>query len=156
MKPTAAVRASWLAAERASRALDGGATDVLEQAAADFDRFVAVRQGIRILWNVPCTVWWYISGEEYLGEIVVRHQLTPDLERSGGHIGYEVAPAWRRQGHATAMLAAALVECRRLGLSKVLITCDAANEGSRRVILANGGVPDAPDGEYRFWITIAR
>jgi predicted acetyltransferase len=53
------------------------------------------------------------------------------------------------------MLAAGLVECTRLGLSRVLLTCAADNEASRRVILANGGVPDGRiRGEDRFWITL--
>jgi predicted acetyltransferase len=73
----------------------------------------------------------------------------------GGHIGYHVVAPWRRQGHATRMLAAGLHECRRLGLRKVLVTCDADNEWSRRVILANGGVDDGRiNGEDRFWIDL--
>jgi hypothetical protein len=57
---------------------------------------------------------------------------------------------------ASRMLAAGLVECRRLGLSEVLLTCDPGNEPSRRVILANGGVPGGrPRGEDRFWIRLA-
>jgi predicted acetyltransferase len=37
----------------------------------------------------------------------------------------------------------------------VLLTCDADNEPSRRVILANGGVPDGRSGhEDRFWIGV--
>jgi predicted acetyltransferase len=53
------------------------------------------------------------------------------------------------------MLAAGLVECRRLGLHRVLITCDPGNVGSRKVILANGGIPGGQsDGEDRFWITL--
>ena len=58
-------------------------------------------------------------------------------------------------GHATRMLAAGLEQCRQLGLDRVLVTCAADNEPSRRVILANGGEPDAPaDGEDRFWISL--
>ena len=38
------------------------------------------------------------------------------------------------------MLAAALPLCRELGLDRVMITCRDTNEGSRRTILANGGV----------------
>lgn len=54
------------------------------------------------------------------------------------------------------MLAAGLDECRRLGLDRVLLTCDEDNEPSRRVILANGGIPDGNTrGEDRFWITTA-
>jgi hypothetical protein len=37
---------------------------------------------------------------------VVRHRLTPELTQAGGHVGYHVAAPWRRQGHATPMLAA--------------------------------------------------
>ena len=56
-----------------------------------------------------------------------------------------------RQG----VLAAGLVECRRLGISRVLLTCDPGNEPSRKVILANGGEPDGQTaGEDRFWIRL--
>jgi parallel beta-helix repeat protein len=44
------------------------------------------------------------------------------------------------------MLAAGLAECRRLGLDRVLLTCAAGNQASRRVILANGGVPGGRAG----------
>jgi predicted acetyltransferase len=65
-----------------------------------------------------------------------------------------VAP-WRRQGHATRMLAAGLAHCRELRLDRVLLTCAADNEPSRRVILANGGVPAGQaGGEDRFWINL--
>jgi len=37
------------------------------------------------------------------------------------------------------------------------VTCAIDNEPSRRVILANGGVPDGQrDGEDRFWISLGR
>ncbi len=86
---------------------------------------------------------------------MVRHQLTPELAEVGGHVGYHVVAPWRRQGHATRMLAAGLVECRRLGISRVLLTCDPGNEPSRKVILANGGEPDGQTGgEDRFWIKL--
>jgi predicted acetyltransferase len=155
LQPTTMVRESWLAAERAYCALTGASTELLEYAAGDFEHFVAERQGIQTWWGVPTTFLWYISGDQYLGELVIRHELTPALAESGGHIGYEVSPPWRRQGLATRMLAAGLVECRRLGLDQVLLTCDVDNEASRRVILANGGVPDGKaNGEHRFWITL--
>lgn len=153
--PTVAVRESWLAGERASQAADGGSTALLEQAIADFAGLVARRQGVLRMWDVPASVFWYVSGEHYLGELVIRHELTPELAVRGGHIGYSIAVGWRRQGHATRMLAAGLAECRRIGLRRVLLTCLADNEPSRRVILANGGVPDGQvDGEDRFWITV--
>jgi predicted acetyltransferase len=153
--PTVAVRESWLAAERAYMAETGAAVTLLDRAMADFGGLVAERQGTLTMWAVPTTIYWYVSGEHYLGELVIRHELTPALERAGGNIGYSIAAAWRRQGHATAMLAAGLAKCRRLGLGRVLITCDPGNTGSRKVILANGGVPGGQsEGEDRFWITL--
>ena len=55
----------------------------------------------------------------------------------------------------------ALDEARALGLDRVMISCFVGNEGSRRTILANGGVFDSTvfdeeDGELleRYWITL--
>jgi predicted acetyltransferase len=73
---------------------------------------------------VPSTTWWWCEGTTYLGRIAVRHRLTDRLRQIGGHIGYDVRPTARRQGHGTAMLKAALGKARELGLDKVLITCD--------------------------------
>jgi predicted acetyltransferase len=152
--PTEAVRTSYLVGEQADCLLRGTPTDWLGPASENFADFVASRRGVRIRWGVPSTLFWYVSGEFYLGTLVVRHQLTPDLAEVGGHVGYHVVAPWRRQGHATRMLAAGLAECRHLGIDPVLLTCDADNEPSRRVILANGGVPDGrSQGEDRFWIT---
>jgi predicted acetyltransferase len=152
--PTTAVRTSYLVAEQADCLLRGTPTDWLGPASADFAGFVAARRGVLTRWDVPSTLFWYVSGEFYLGTLVIRHRLTPELAEVGGHVGYHVVAPWRRQGHATRMLAAGLAECRELGIDPVLLTCDAANEPSRRVILANGGVPDGHcRGEHRFWIT---
>jgi predicted acetyltransferase len=152
--PTTAVRTSYLVGEQADCLLRGTPTDWLGPASEDFDEFVAVRSGVRTRWGVPSTVFWYVSDEFYLGTLVVRHRLTPELAEAGGHVGYHVVAPWRRQGHATRMLAAGLVECHRLGIDRVLLTCDVDNEPSRRVIQSNGGVPDGQrQGEDRFWIT---
>lgn len=153
--PTTAVRVSYLTGEQADCLLRGTATDWLGPASADFDRFVAERRGVHVRWDVPSTIFWYVSGEHYLGTLVIRHRLTPALSEAGGHVGYHVVAPWQRQGHATRMLAAGLVECRKLGLERALLTCLPDNEPSRRVILANGGVPDGrPAGEDRFWIDL--
>lgn len=153
--PTAAVRVSYLTGEQTDRLLHGTATDWLGPASEDFDGYVAEQRGVRERWDVPSTLFWYVSGEHYLGSLVIRHRLTAELAEAGGHVGYHIVTPWRRQGHATRMLAAGLVECRRLGLDRVLLTCDRHNEASRRVILANGGVPDGRiRGEDRFWIIL--
>jgi predicted acetyltransferase len=153
-QPTTAVRESWLAAEQAEVDL-GGSAELLNRALADFGELVADRTGVHTRWGVPTTVFWYVSGKHYVGELVIRHELTPELLRSGGHIGYSVAPPWRRQGHGTALLAAGLGQARLLGLPRVMLTIDTQNEASRRVALANGATHDGEaGGEDRFWIAL--
>ncbi|WP_314178103.1 GNAT family N-acetyltransferase [Streptomyces winkii] len=153
--PTTTVRESYLAGERADCLAEGKPVDWLGTADDDFDAFVAERRGIQIRWSVPSTVFWYVSGEHYLGTLVVRHCLTEELAEVGGHVGYHVVTPWRRQGHAKRMLAAGLDECVNIGLDRVLLTCATDNEASRRVVQANGGVRDGQArGEDRFWITL--
>ena len=51
------------------------------------------------------------------------------------------------------MLAAALPVAAALGLECLLLTCDAGNIGSRRVIEANGGLlQDQRGDKLRFWV----
>lgn len=88
---------------------------------------------------VPATMRWWVDGNQFLGRVHVRHRLNDFLRDVGGHIGYVVRPSARRQGHATAMLAAALPVAAEIGIADALVTCDPDNVGSRRVIEANGG-----------------
>lgn len=155
-EPTIAVRTSYLVGEQADCLLRGTDTDWLADASTDFDTFVAVRRGVVTRWDVPSTAFWFVAGEYYLGSLVIRHELTPELECTGGHIGYHVVAPWRRQGHATAMLADGLEHARALGINRALLTCAADNVGSAKVITANGGQPDGHcDGEDRYWIDLS-
>jgi predicted acetyltransferase len=123
---------------------------------ADYVRFLrdqALEDSPRPEGYVPSTSLWWVDGEEYLGRIGIRHRLTERLLEVGGHIGYDVRPSARRRGHATAMLAAALPVARELGIESALLTCDADNVGSRKVIEHNGGVlEDVRDDKMRFWV----
>jgi predicted acetyltransferase len=102
---------------------------------------------------VAMTTLWWVDGEDILGRLSIRHELTDFLREVGGHIGYVVRPSARRQGHAGAMLAAALPTTRGLGIDPVLVTCEAANAASRRVIESNGGVlEDQREKMLRFWV----
>lgn len=104
--------------------------------------------------HVPSTTLWWAEGDEYLGRIQLRHSLNAFLLEYGGHIGYDVAPEHRRQGHATAMLRAFLpIAADRHRIERALITCDHDNVASRKVIEACGGVFEDQRGEkLRYWV----
>jgi len=149
------MRDSFLAGMRAMCAEEGSSPAWLDEAAADFGRFVAARAGPREMWGVQVTELWYVREPEYLGTVMIRHQLTPELRHDGGNIGYLVTPGYRGQGHATAMLAAACTRCRAEGMTRLLVTCRSDNIGSRRVIETNDGVLDEEASEIcRYWISL--
>jgi predicted acetyltransferase len=113
--------------------------------------------------TVPSTFLFAFAGTRIVGRVAIRHSLTPSLERVGGHIGYVVVPEFRRQGYATEILRQSLqIARRKLGLTRVLVTCDDGNVGSIKTIEKNGGVlesivagPDGGNAKRRYWIATA-
>lgn len=112
--------------------------------------------------RVPDSVFFLLDEERnrLLGAVNIRHYLNDALLKEGGHIGDGIRPSERRKGYATAMIRLALVECKKLGIDKVLMTCSKENIGSVRSIVKNGGVLENEfinsdgDVEQRYWISI--
>jgi predicted acetyltransferase len=111
---------------------------------------------LRRRYRVPQTNLWLTDGDEFLGQLSIRHALNRRLRYKGGHIGYSVRPSRRRRGYATLMLRLSLPVANGFGIDPALITCDDTNVASRRVIEANGGsLASASDGILRFWVPTA-
>ncbi len=91
--------------------------------------------------RLPFRLYW-ISDGEFCGSIGLRFARGTDALPAyvPGHIGYAIVPWKRRRGYATAALGLILPVAREEGLRRVVVSCDADNEGSKKVILANGGV----------------
>ena len=109
--------------------------------------------------RVPATQFLFIRKEDnrLVGMIQVRHYFNEHLAQYGGHIGYSVHPDHRRKGYATCMLRLNLENARKLGISRVLVTCSEGNTASEKTILKNGGVYEnsVPVEDHmvkRFWI----
>ena len=118
----------------------------------------------RVVERIPGRTFWMWDGG-FCGAINVRYVTgTEDLPpHVSGHIGYSVVPWKQRRGYASHALGLLLPQIEGItGLSRVLITCDEDNAGSRKVIEANGGVFSgiAPDPErpgiakLLFWIVL--
>lgn len=110
---------------------------------------------------VPDSTFFALDEERdiFVGAVNIRHFLNESLLLNGGHIGDGIRPSQRRRGYATAMIALALEECRKLGITRVLMVCDKDNIGSAKSILRNGGVLENEvqvDSvtEQRYWIDL--
>lgn len=112
--------------------------------------------------KVPDSVFFLLDEERniLLGAVNIRHYLNDYLLQYAGHIGDGIRPSERRKGYATEMIRLSLIECRKLGISKVLMVCDKSNIASAKSIIKNGGILENEfldeDGEVqqRFWIKL--
>jgi predicted acetyltransferase len=132
----------------------------------DFDGFVQtilnqadktkVRHG-----RVPSTEYWLIDGDEFIGTLSIRHELNDYLYRIAGHIGYSIRPSKRKRGYGKEILRLGLQKAKERGMTRVLVTCDEDNIGSKKIIEYNGGVFEnaeteigSPIRKLRYWIEI--
>ena len=120
-------------------------------------------------------IFWLVDHGDYIGQLSIRPKLsTAYLITYGGHIGYSIRPSKRRQGFGKKILGLGLEAARRLDLQKLLVTCDADNTPSKKIIEYNGGRFESsmkmdaksfkaegskPKGEVvklRYWIDLAK
>ena len=112
--------------------------------------------------KVPDSVYFLLDVERdiLLGAVNIRHRLNNHLLQFGGHIGDGVRPNERRKGYATEMIRLSLIECKKLGINRVLMVCDKTNVGSAKSIIKNGGVlenelvDDNGKTQQRYWIDV--
>lgn len=111
---------------------------------------------------VPDSTFFCLDTERniFVGAVNIRHYLNEQLLLNGGHIGDGVRPSERRKGIATKMIRLALEECKKLGITKVLMVCNKENIGSAKSIQNNGGILENEieiekgQIEQRYWITL--
>lgn len=86
---------------------------------------------------VPDSVFFLLdeARDRLLGAVNIRHYLNDSLLKEGGHIGDGIRPSERRKEYATEMIRLALIECKKLGIDKVLMTCDKENIASAKSII---------------------
>lgn len=167
VQPSVRYKDSYLESIREAQA-EGRKTEFdVELAEKDFERFVRElnerAEGKHLPEGfVPETVYWLVGGGEYVGRLSIRHRLTAHLLKIGGHIGYDIRPSKRQQGYGTEILRLGLMEAKKMGLERVLLTVDEGNIASRKIIEKNGGVlensvpnPETGINKLRFWITIS-
>jgi predicted acetyltransferase len=167
VRPSEQYRESYIAAVRKIKAEGWWSGLDLERMECDFGAYVREMLGRSDRATqepeLVCeTFYWLVEGDEWLGVTSVRHELTEQLSRVGGHIGYVINPAYRREGFGKLILELVLPKARELGLRRVLVTCDSTNIGSQKIIEANGGILEDEIqvegelvGKRRYWIDLS-
>ena len=99
------------------------------------------------------------SDRRIVGMINVRYDLTEEMYRYLGHIGYCVRKSERQKGYAAEMLRLALKEAKKIGMDRVLLTVDSDKTASIATMKKNGAVlenevPYLGKITQRYWIEL--
>lgn len=114
--------------------------NMYKQALEDFDGYLKYLndwlKGIDLKDGfVNTSTFWLIDNNEVVGATRVRHE---EVE-GAGHIGYDIAPIYRKKGYGTEILKLALREAEKIGIKDVIVTCNVENMYSRKIIEKNNG-----------------
>jgi len=108
---------------------------------------------------VASTMLYGFTGDVIIVRVHVRHALNEKLLLRGGHMGYSVAPSFRSQGYGLLLARAGLKYLKEnLKIKNVLITCDAENISSIKIIEKLGArleniIPDSQGvATRRYWV----
>ncbi len=166
VKPTIAFEGQILEYRRLSRDADGGMNGVGGLDDLTVPEWLELlerksRPGTCPAGLVPDSTFLCVRERDgaLVGMINIRHTLNDFLLQFGGHVGYSIHPDHRGKGYGKEQFRLGILECRRLGINPLLVTCGTWNAASHAVILSQGGVPEdireKPDGTSfeRYWIT---
>jgi predicted acetyltransferase len=91
--------------------------------------------------NIPQDLYFLMKDEkEILGAISLRKCLDEEKIKIDGHIGIGIRPFERGNGYATKMIELVLPIAKKIGIKKLVYTCDKDNIGSSKVIMKSGGI----------------
>ncbi len=113
---------------------------------------VRLPNGRRAL-RVPQVEAWLTYAYTFVGRVVIRTRLTPELEAWGGHIAPEIRPSLRGQGFGSFLFAMALEKARANGLRRIMLTCRDDNAAAEQMFLRQGAVEvESPSLEVRRFV----
>ncbi len=105
--------------------------------------------------RVPQTTYWLYNDNTPVGMCKLRTVLSPALAKRGGHIGYAIAPFARGRGYGKEQLRLILIEAKRQGMTRAMVTVRNHITASIRVALFNGGIIErVSEEDHYIWFDL--
>lgn len=79
------------------------------------------------------------NDNKIIGTINIRWNLSEEMKKFAGNIGYAIRPTERRKGYNKINLYLGLIEAKKVGLDRVMLDCEAKNLASSKTMEALGG-----------------
>ncbi len=104
--------------------------------------------------HVPQTTFILFKDDTAIGLGRIRHKLNDSLLACGGHIAYYIIPEERQKGYGSFMFKKLIEQSFKMGIEKILVTCDKDNYKSLKMIKKQNGIQDNSirTNILRFWI----
>lgn len=83
---------------------------------------------------VPNATYWLVDGDDYLGTVNIRLQLTDRLIEYGGNCGIVLRVRARGKGLGVKLAELAFEKMKELKLSPIVLTCEEKNKQSWHII----------------------
>ncbi len=150
VKPNLALKEAFIAYYKDVRINDPLGCDFYSEDINNFSSYIKLLQDEERGENlkkgyVPCSHRWFLNEHGHIiGTIRIRHDLVSDFHKNElGHIGFDIAPAFRHCGFGSQMLSEAKLVAFLLGIPELIITTNESNTASKSVIINNGGKFDS-------------
>lgn len=108
---------------------------------------------------VPETILWLVKGDQFIGNINIRHRLNWHLEKWGGHINFTIRPSMRSKGFGKKILQKGMPYACHLGIDRALITLAPDDKTGQHIVEFCGGKfqDETPETEKfparkRYWL----
>lgn len=79
------------------------------------------------------------NDNKIIGTINIRWNLSEEMKKFAGNIGYAIRPTERRKGYNKINFYLGLIEAKKVGLDRVMLDCEAKNLASSKTMEALGG-----------------
>ena len=109
--------------------------------------------------------YWAVDDGKFIGEFQLRLELTEEVMKGIGSVGYAVRVSEQGKGYGKEILKQGLTIAKAYGMSKVLLNINSTNEASIHVCEGMGGrlmdtvkAYNEAEGEHlmrRYWIDLA-
>jgi predicted acetyltransferase len=105
--------------------------------------------------GVPQTTYWFYTGREPCGMLLIRRLMNETILKNEGQIAYYIKKSYRQKGYGKKILSSCLDLLRREEVDRILITCNSRNIVSKKIIENNMGIfENIVDGVRRYWIEL--
>ena len=93
--------------------------------------------------RLPTSSYELVNNEGVIGIVQIRHKPSHAVDvpsEMNSHLYIEILPKYRLSGYGREALKLALLEAKKLGLNELWATHMDDNTGSKKIIIANGGL----------------